>query len=119
MKTWMETLNELLLNQDDKNLNQVAEDHTKASSDDVGFVNPVSGAGMLARSNGRLEGFADYGLGFRVDPSNKTFSIYGSRIHLFCSDFQVFAGEREFQVMDPEQEEILGMIGGVVDEKVQ
>ncbi|QHW35652.1 hypothetical protein GZH47_32660 (plasmid) [Paenibacillus rhizovicinus] len=115
--SWMDTLNSIMFPQE-TNLNTLAEESTMASSEDVGFVNPLSGAGLLARSSGVLEGFSDYGLGFRMDPESKTFSIYAARVNLFCSQFKVFSGDHEFTIIDTEQEEILGLIGGKADEEV-
>lgn len=81
--SWKEDLYEYEIQQI-MDLDDLAEQSTEANRDDVGFVNPKSGAGILGRKNGMLEGFADYGLGFRFSPESQSLMVFASSIHFFA-----------------------------------
>jgi len=117
MRSWLQKLNALQTKKD-QNLDIVAQKKTQASTDDVGLINPVSGAGIMARESGRLEGYADYGLGFRFDPESKTFSVFASRIRFFTSDFKVVDESQATERIDSDFAEILELIGGKPDEEI-
>lgn len=84
---WKEDLYELDLRQP-KDLDDLAEESTEAKNNDVGFVNANSGAGILGRENGTLEGFADYGLGFRFNRDSQSLLVFAPNIHVFSSNIQ-------------------------------
>ena len=66
-----------------EDLDTLANRSTAAKTNDVGFVNPISGAGVMGKENGDLEGFADYGLGFRFSRKKQSLFVYAPHIHLF------------------------------------
>lgn len=71
-----------------EDLDVIAETSTEAKNDDIGFVNSKSGAGILARENGTLEGFADYGLGFRFSRDSQSLMVFAPSVHIFSQDIQ-------------------------------
>lgn len=83
--SWKQKLHEFDL-QTPKNIDDIADESTAAKTNDVGFVNPNSGAGVLGRENGDLEGFADYGLGFRFNREKQSLSIFAPTINLFSTN---------------------------------
>jgi hypothetical protein len=113
MKTWMDGLNSLMF-AEEKNIDDLAKENSRAKNNDVGVINSVSGAGILARENGMLEGFAHYNLGFRFDPSHMSLSLFAPRIQLFCNEFKVYDGEDpgKFDPINKDYQEILDLIGG-------
>lgn len=80
--SWKDDLYELDMHEAE-DLDELAEQSTEAKDQDVGFVNPRSGAGILGRDNGTLEGFADYGLGFRFSRDSQSLMVFAPSIHLF------------------------------------
>lgn len=68
-----------------KNLDDIADEQTIAKNKDVGFVNPNNGVGIMARENGDLEGFADYGLGFRFHRETQSLSVFAPTLNLFVN----------------------------------
>jgi len=97
---------------DDQNIDEMAEQSSHAKTNDVGIINDTSGAGILARDNGVLEGFSYYNLGFRLDPATMTIGFFAPKIRMFTNDFQVVSGDQEFNPINDEYAEILNMIGG-------
>jgi hypothetical protein len=85
--SWKDDLFSLNMLQSE-DLDELAESSTEAKNDDIGMVNSVSGAGILARENGTLEGFADYGLGFRFSRDSQALMVFAPSIHLFTQDIQ-------------------------------
>jgi hypothetical protein len=85
--SWKDDLYELDTYEPD-DLDTLSETSTEAKADDVGMINPVSGAGILARENGTLEGFADYGLGFRFSRDSQSLMIFAPSIHIFSSNIE-------------------------------
>lgn len=81
---WKDDLNELDLTEP-QDLDDLAENSTEAKAEDVGFVNPKSGAGILGREDGVLEGFADYGLGFRFSRNSQSLMVFAPSVHIFSS----------------------------------
>jgi|GEM_PF-3311239 len=80
--SWKEDLYELDL-YESLDLDVIADQSTEAKENDIGMINPISGAGILARENGTLEGFADYGLGFRFSRDSQSLLIFAPNIHVF------------------------------------
>lgn len=119
MSKWMQVIQDMAFNED-QNLDEMTRDSTKAKDHDIGFVNAKSGAGILARDSGVLEGYADHNLGFRFDPKTKTLMLIAPTIKMFCQDFNVYKPEDapKFERLTKEHEEILGLLGGEVDEEV-
>lgn len=112
MANWMEQLNELMFS-DEQNLDDLLKQSTQAKTHDIGLINSVSGAGILARDTGVVEGFAYYHLGFRMDPSKMMFSVYAPNIQFVCNNFQVVnASEAGFDPVSEDYKAILDMIGG-------
>jgi hypothetical protein len=98
---------------------QVAEDldtlmvqSTEAKNHDVGIINPTSGVGLLARENGRIEAFSDYGLGFRIDPVTQSFSIYAPTIRMFAEKVESHTEEKPVSYIKGEYKEVLDLLGG-------
>lgn len=85
--SWKDDLYAYELNES-QDLDELAETSTEAKNDDMGFVNPVSGAGILARENGVLEGFADFGLGFRFSRDSQSLMVFAPSVHIFSSEIQ-------------------------------
>ncbi len=111
MKEWMERLESLMLDPA-QNIDEMVEQSTQAKSKDIGMINDVSGAGIMAKETGVLEGFSYYNLGFRFDPKTMSLSFYAPNVQFFTSNFQVIDGDREFNALNEEFEEILTKIGG-------
>ncbi|ECP9029742.1 hypothetical protein FU976_07970 [Campylobacter jejuni] len=84
---WKEDLYDLDLMQAE-DLDDLADVSTESKNDDIGFVNPTSGSGILARENGTLEGFADYGLGFRFSKDSQSLMVFAPSVHIFSQDIQ-------------------------------
>lgn len=74
--------------QEAQDLDTIADANSEAKTNDIGIINPTSGAGILARENGLLEGFADHGLGFRFDPSTQRLLVFAPEVHLFTSKIE-------------------------------
>lgn len=85
--SWKDDLYAYELNES-QDLDELAETSTEAKNDDLGIVNPISGTGILARENGVLEGFADYGLGFRFSRDSQSLMVFAPSVHIFSSDIQ-------------------------------
>ena len=79
---WKEDLYKLDLHEAE-DLDDLADQSSVAKTNDVGFVNPNSGAGILGRENGTLEGFADYGLGFRFSRDSQSLMVFAPSVHIF------------------------------------
>ncbi len=84
---WKEDLYELDM-REPQDLDDLADKAGEAKSNDIGFINPTSGAGIIARENGTLEGFADYGLGFRFSRDSQSLMVFAPSVHIFSSDIQ-------------------------------
>lgn len=84
---WKDELYELDVTEA-QDLDDLADQSTEAKNDDVGFVNPSSGAGILARENGQLEGFADYGLGFRFSRDSQSLLVFAPSVHIFSTHIE-------------------------------
>jgi hypothetical protein len=85
--SWKDDLNDLNV-YESQDLDELAENSTEAKNNDIGFVNSVSGSGVLARENGTLEGFADYGLGFRFSKDSQSLMVFAPSVHIFSTDIQ-------------------------------
>ncbi len=84
---WKEDLYELDM-REPQDLDDLAHRSGEAKVNDIGIINPASGAGILARENGVLEGFADYGLGFRFSRDSQSLMVFAPSVHIFASDIQ-------------------------------
>ena len=71
-----------------EDLDDLANKASEAKPDDIGFVNPKSGAGILGRENGVLEGFSDHGLGFRFSRDSQSLMVFAPSIHLFTTSVE-------------------------------
>lgn len=78
----------------------VVEEETYATKEkEVALIHPTLGTGMILRSNGVIEGFADYNLGFRFHPADSSLSIYASKIKVHGEVEKVeYTGEINFFV---------------------
>lgn len=85
--SWKDALYKLDIEETD-DLDALSESSTEAKPDDIGMVNTVSGAGILARESGTLEGFADYGLGFRFSRDSQSLLVFAPNIHLFSMNIE-------------------------------
>lgn len=110
MKKWMQKLDDMMT-ASDSNIDEMVKESTTAKNEDIGMINDKSGAGILARDNGVIEGFSYYNLGFRMDPKNMTLSFYAPTIQLFTGNFQVIDGDKEFNRITEDYAEILKKIG--------
>jgi|SRR5579875_841912 len=119
MANWTDTLNELMF-PDDENMDEALASSTQAQNHDIGMINTKSGAGILARETGVLEGFSYYNLGFRFDPKTMTASFFAPTIQMFCQDYIIMDGSTS-QAYDPinqDYQDILKLIGVQIDDKV-
>lgn len=62
------------------------EESYSTKEKEIGLIHPLLGTGMLLRNNGAIEAFADYNLGFKIDPDNNTLSIYAPTIALHTNE---------------------------------
>lgn len=96
----------------ERNLDDVQIQHTEAKAKDIGLVNPASGAGMLIRDNGRIEAFADYGLGFRFDPDTQSLSVFAPNLKLFYNHKSELKHEDKMTFLKDEYKDALDIIQG-------
>jgi hypothetical protein len=108
--SWKDKLHGMMF-KEDQNIDEAVEQATEVKGKDIGFVNDVTGAGILARENGKLEGFADYGLGFRFDPGTQTFSLFAPNVKLFTANLSVHEGEESFQYFKNEFADVMALMG--------
>jgi hypothetical protein len=85
--SWKDNLY-MLDTRETEDLDTLSEVHTEVKNNDIGMVNPISGVGVLATEKGHLEGFADYGLGFRFSRDTQSLSVFASSIHLFALEVE-------------------------------
>jgi hypothetical protein len=85
--SWRDDLYKLDMHESD-DLDSLAEQSTEAKNNDFGFINPVSGTGILGRENGELEGFADYGLGFRFSRDSQSLMVFAPSVHIFSTHIE-------------------------------
>lgn len=96
----------------DNNVDDIQTQQTEAKSKDVGLVNPTSGAGMLVRENGRIEAFADYGLGFRIDPDTQSLSIFAPNLKLFYQKKSHVDYDQDMHFIKDEYKDALDLVEG-------
>jgi hypothetical protein len=113
---WIQILNDIEM-KEDQNLDDLMLRSKINPGDDVGLIHAKTGAGILARDNGRLEGFADTGLGFRMDPQTHSFSLFAPTISFFCFDFKVYDKDNKETLnrINNEFADVLQLIGGKID----
>lgn len=78
----------LLDTRETEDLDVLADTSTEVKKEDIGMVNTTSGVGIVASHSGNLEGFADYGLGFRFSRDTQSLAIFASSIHLFSLEIE-------------------------------
>lgn len=93
-----------------ENIDDMAEVTGQTKDNDVGFVNSITGAGVLSREDGSLEGFSDYGLGFRFDPDHQALMIFAPHIHLFTSSIKQHQQLEDPVYFDGEYKEVLDLL---------
>lgn len=89
-----------------KGLDEEAEMKTLAKREDIGFVDPETGIGILARES-KLEGYADYGLGFVFDKEHQALNIFAPRVRMFTSDVQVHDEVKHDDFIKEEEKDVL------------
>jgi hypothetical protein len=119
MASWLDQLNTIMFS-DEENLDDLVKKSTQAKTHDVGLINSASGAGILARDTGVLEGYAYYHLGFRMDPNKMMFSLFAPNIQFVTNNFQVVDASEvgEYDPVSEDYQAVLDMIGGDVNAKV-
>jgi hypothetical protein len=85
---------------------------SEAKKNDVGIINPNNGAGMLIREDQTIEAFADYGLGFRIDPVTQSFSIFAPTIKFFCNKKEEFNWNEHFTYLRDEYKDVIDILEG-------
>jgi hypothetical protein len=115
--SWKDQLYEIDI-RESQDLDDLAEGSTEAKNNDVGFVNPNSGAGVLGRENGTLEGFADYGLGFRFNRDNQSLMVFAPNIHVFSTNIQKHDKVVKTTFLQGEYEDIEKLVRGEIDEEL-
>lgn len=94
-----------LLREDTMDIDAEAAEQGSVYSQDIGFVNQQSGAGMIARDSGALEGYASNNLGFRFDPESESLTIVANNIVLLTEKIvqrqepKDFIGESKEQIL--------------------
>jgi len=94
----------------ENNVDDIYTQETEAKNNDIGMINPHSGAGVLVRENGLLEAFADYGLGFRIDPETQSFSIFAPNLKLFYQKIEEIRYDQNMTFIKDEYKEALDAI---------
>lgn len=94
METWKIRI-EKLINPEYKNLDDLLNKKESAHGHITGFVHEQSGSGIIADQNGNLEGFADYGIGFRLDRENQTLSLFAPHIQLIANTIKTFNDDQK------------------------
>ncbi|CDQ41804.1 hypothetical protein [Virgibacillus salexigens] len=106
MSSWKEKL----LNMDmelENNVDNLFIQSTEAKGKDIGLINPTSGTGVLAREDGRVEAFADYGLGFRMDPKTQSFSIFAPNLKMFYQKKEEISYNQKLNFIQGEYKTVL------------
>lgn len=116
---WKEDLYKLDLHEAE-DLDDLASQSTEAKTNDVGFVNPNSGAGILGREDGSLEGYADYGLGFRFSRDSQSLMVFAPAVHIFSGSIQKHDKVIRNTYLKGEYEEVEALLKEVnlIDEKL-
>lgn len=91
---------------------------SEAKRNDIGLINPSNGAGLLIREDQTIEAFADYGLGFRMDPATQSFSIFAPNIKLFYNKKEEISWNETFTYFRGEYSEIKKILEGDNNEKL-
>ncbi|WP_089097198.1 hypothetical protein [Parageobacillus galactosidasius] len=118
MENWKDELWELD-SMPTQELDELFIQSAEAKRNDVGLINPSNGAGILIREDQTIEAFADYGLGFRIDPVTQSFSIFAPTIKLFYNKKEEISWDEEFTYFRGEYEEMKDILeAGDVDEKL-
>ncbi len=113
--SWIEDLYELDI-KPEEDIDSIVDKSTQAEAMDVGVINDDSGTGILARGNGNLEGFADYGLGFRFNRENQTLSIFASNIKMFTDNFKIIDSSEKDEYLKDEYNDIMMMLFGTKED---
>lgn len=92
------------------NIDDVADVTGIAKNDEIGFVHTKTGAGVIARDDGALEGYSDYGLGFRFDPDHQALLVFAPHIHLFTGSVKTHEQLQAPVYFDSEYKEVLELL---------
>jgi hypothetical protein len=111
MEGWKETLWKMD-QQPQQNLDEMFLQSTEAKRNDVGLINPSNGAGVLIRENRVIEMFADYGLGFRIDPIMQSFTIMAPTIKVFCNQKEEASWDEAITYFRGEYKDIQQLLEG-------
>ncbi len=95
-----------------QNVDETMDQTELIKRNEVGIIHPVNQAGIVIRDNGTIQCFSDFGLGFQIDQKQKTMSLYGAKIMLFCEEFKVMEKWQAEPDDEDEWNEILRMRGG-------
>lgn len=98
---WSEKINQLK-QRNEQNVDQLVNHQQLIQDHDCGLVHPFHGAGMMIRESGKIEAFADYGLGFQMDPKTKTMTFFAPKM--------IFVAHEEQHLSDQQQQ------GSIYDE---
>ena len=109
MAKWKDYLYEFDQNVD-SNINDLDTERTEAKVNDIGIINQSNGVGILARDNGRLEGYADYGLGFRMDPETQSLSIFAPNLRIFSNSVETHDFNKQVTFIKNEYKDALQII---------
>lgn len=109
--SWKSTLTEhdMRISED---LDFLADHSTRSKEDDIGLINPKSGAGILARENGTLEGYADYGLGFRFSKEKQALLVFAPSIHVFTKEIHKYDSIEKQTYLRDEYADVVELLKG-------
>ncbi len=82
MTNWKDKLTEMDSTLD-LGIDDILSSRQESQMNDVGLVNKHSGAGILVRESGRIEAFADHGLGFVIDPDTQSMMLFAPNLKIF------------------------------------
>lgn len=74
--------------QNEEDIDMLLAEDKNIEPEEAAMINTTSGAGIVARNDGSLQGFADYGLGFRFDKETQTLMVVAPNIHIISKNFQ-------------------------------
>jgi hypothetical protein len=110
--SWKEELYKYELNES-QDLDKMANASTELQDDDIGVLNPTSGAGIVAKKDGTLEAFADYGLGFRFSPQSQSLSIFAPNVHVFSTNIQKHDQVTTKTYLKDEYQDVESLLSGI------
>lgn len=93
-----------------QSMNDVAEEAYSTKANDIGLVHPVTGAGLLIRENNKIEAYANFGLGFRLDPETQSFSVFAPKIKFFTNELKTYDYEENKSYFQGEYKDIIDLL---------